>query len=259
MRSALYRLLLSTLLVVGAAFYTPSAMAKPAIPADPQCPSENDVQVWGQWAPTNGIVNGIRAPVELRTDGLLCLNEPGFLPAVTEYIGIENSAATRIAQIGFQHHFTSGGVVENCRFWATGTGTPTFYDCTGQTDHETVYFMIDTDVDQNYSIGDCGTDGDFDNCTQKSDSQAVFTSAFDLSSSEANYACTEQILGSNPDPVTFGNNNWGLVGQNGSGWVGKTWSAVGPDDSNGNAACTSDYKIGISSDIVQMWDSRETG
>jgi hypothetical protein len=255
------RIIACTFLVVAAASYASPAMAKSTIPADPSCPAATDVQLTAQWTPSDDIVDGIRSPVELRTDGLLCVNPPSYAPDISEWIAINNTAGTKIAQIGFIHTFNDQDVSEYCRFWGTGSGSNvTLYDCTGQADHEYVYFLIQVDVDQNYAIEDCGAAGDFDNCVTEDDSEAVFSSAFAESASEADYACTEEMLGSNPDPVNFGNDSWGQVGENGEGWVVKNWSANGPyNDSNGNSDCTSDYEIGISGDIVTMWDSRETG
>ncbi len=122
------------------------------------------------------------------------------------------------------------------------------------TDGTTVYFLINVYADgttDRYGIEDCGTKGDFSSCVQKDGSQAIFPVASGEGIEETNYGCTTQVLGSNPDPVDFGNNNWGMVANDGSSWDVRKWVGSG-------TGCGSDYKYVISGDIVDMWDSRNT-
>jgi len=256
LRRALRALLPSVLLVASVALCGPPALAGSSVvkPADPTCPSGSvqDTQVISEWRPSNGIVDGIRAPVELRTDGLLCTDySPYIVPVLYDWIGIESSNNTEIAQIGWEHTFGSDGS-EYCRFWAIDGGeNPTSYDCTGQMNKVYVYFRIQVDVDQTYQIDDCGTEGDFNDCTQENANESVFSSAYDVSSSEALYACTTEILGDNADPVNFGTSSWGQVGEDGSGWDDRSWTTP-------VSTCGSDYDIYINGHVVSMWDSRET-
>ncbi len=137
------------------------------------------------------------------------------------------------------------------RFWAIGTGVPEDYDCSGQKDNESVYFLIQENLAGKYGINDCGTGGDFSNCTLKNNGQAAFTNANALATEETDYACTEEILGINYSPVQFGNSNWGLVGNDFTGWDVRNWTTF-------PAGCSSDYDISSSGDKIATWDTRNT-
>ena len=178
---------------------------------------------------------------------------------MSKWIAIESDTTNDLAQIGFDHTYTSGGVSEYCRVRAIGTGIPVLYDCTGQPAGETVYFPIQLNDDGVYDIEDCGTGGNFNNCTSENAGQAAFGSAAGAASTEANYGCSLELLGVNYDAVDYGNDNWGLVGNNGSGWVAKSWTPIGPISlKTGAAGCQSDYDISISGDGEATWDTRNS-
>lgn len=67
---------------------------------------------------------------------------------------------------------------------------------------------------------------------------------------EVDHPCVSQMLGSNPNPMNFGNSSWGTVGNNG-GWNIRSWSGF-------VNSCPSDYERSISGDIITIWDSRNT-
>src|SRR2546421_404545 len=96
----------------------------------PQCPSLIAYDLDGQtWAPSDGDVAAVRAPIQMRTDGLVCSGGPvaGFALA---WIGIENSAKTSLVAIGFDHFYDSNlGTGRYCRFWATDGSSAHDYGC----------------------------------------------------------------------------------------------------------------------------------
>jgi hypothetical protein len=114
-----------------------------AVPNNPTCPStyKSDGVGYG-WEPTNNIVNGIRAPIKNRTDGLLCT--PASVGAFSAtWIAIQDNNSANLVQIGFDHDFNSNGIHQYCRFWAIGLGIPHDYYCNGDPDDTFVYFRIE--------------------------------------------------------------------------------------------------------------------
>lgn len=210
------------------------------------------------WAPSDHDVTGIRAPILLRTDTLLCSDTGSAGSLNTTWIAIQD--APDIAQIGVIRHYTADGSREWCRVWATGIGVPTFYDCSGSaTDHTYIYFLINFYIDPQlniwYNLQDCGTDGDFDNCTSENRGQAVFTTPTASVESEAHEACTTRIAGANSDRQFIGNSSWDLMAQNSSGWFERSWTAAPYLTTCG----PSDYARATTSDGVSFWDTRNGG
>jgi hypothetical protein len=74
-----------------------------------------------QWTRTDNDIEGVRAPIQMRLDGAFC-TAPVTLPFNAAWIGIQNQAATKLAQIGLYHYQPSPGNARFCRFWAKGTG-----------------------------------------------------------------------------------------------------------------------------------------
>jgi hypothetical protein len=250
----------SPLLIVVFVPYSAVAAARTgALPRNPGCDvAFGNVQMGAYWQPSNGDVGGIRAPINLRRDWELCTdsNDDDFMAV---WIAIEqgtfNGNATGITQAGWIHERNGNGTAsEDCRFWAIGIGVSNAYDCT-DSDNTTVYFRIDTysapGGDLFYNVDDCGTAGNFDNCTNKSASQDAYSSAFASPTSEVVHPCQSVMLGSPGDTVDYGNDNWGVVGNNGSGWDIRSWTAF-------NQGCTADYKMNLSGDQMQTWDTRNT-
>jgi hypothetical protein len=171
------------------------------------------------------------------------------------WIAIYQNDGDHIVQIGFDHDWNSSGAEHYCRFWANGTGNPHDYDCSGTSDGTTVFFRIERYLKSGggmfYRIDDCGTEGDFNNCTREDGNQGAFTvSASAGGLQETDHPCASQMLGSNAHRTTFGNSSWGTVGEDGSGWDVHSWSDFT------SSGCSTDYKESISSDIIDTWDSR---
>lgn len=238
-------------LIMAMIAHTPVALA---VVFNPQCDGASNVQTGGLWQPSNGDAEGIGAPILLRQDGNLCVNS-GLDDFESPWIALEQVQGSGITQIGFDHDWNAQGGEHYCRFWAIGTGIPHDYDCSGTADGKYVFFRIQTYSTPGgnllYSVDDCGTGGNFDNCTEESGNQAAYiNNAFAEAGQEVDHPCVSQMLGSNPDPMNFGNSNWGTVGNNG-GWNIKSWSGF-------VNSCSSDYKHSISGDIITIWDSRNT-
>ncbi len=239
-----------TVSLASAIFYSPGAVAVPARPANPGCGSLNYVQDGAYWDPSNGFVGGIRSPITLRTDGELCTSSDDY---AADWIGIIDVGGSDVAQIGLSKIWVSGNRAY-CRFWANGTGNGHFYDCTGMPGGTTVYFLVqvyNSGEDELYDIEDCGTGGDFSSCTVENATQPSFSVAAAEGIEESNYGCVTQVLGESGGEVKFGNDSWGLVGDDGSGWDKRSWVSSG-------TGCSNDYKVSISGDITKMWDSRNT-
>jgi hypothetical protein len=240
-------------IVVNLVAYAPPALANPA------CQTYRPNFASWTWTPSSNDVAGVRAPILIRTDGELCSG--GNQTFITAWIGIQDQHSNGITQIGYDRHFNSSGTAEHCRFWAIGTGSPHYYDCETDANDTFVFFRIEqyraNDGQLYYNVEDCGTEGDFNNCTIKSGTQPVYLAPQGSVASEVNYGdvqdgCPEQMLGSSSDPVLYGNSSWGLRGKNSSGWAARSWAA-GP--TNG---CSTDYRGATTSDGVKTWDSRNT-
>src|SRR5262252_3680724 len=83
------------------------AYAPPAL-ANPQCFALDYDFVGYNWTPAGNDVEGVRAPIKMRTDGELCSNSnlDGF---TASWIAIEQQNGNGITQIGFDHHWDSTG------------------------------------------------------------------------------------------------------------------------------------------------------
>jgi hypothetical protein len=225
---------MAILVTMGVMVYVPAASA--AVLSNPSCDSETYSDVGASWTTSDDQVYGVRAPILMRQDGLLCTNSEDD-DFESPWIAVEQIVGAGITQIGFDHDWNSMGNEHYCRFWAIGHGAPHDYDCGGTADGVTVYFEINTystgDNDY-YSVEDCGTEGDFSDCTQENGSQLAYVNDNDVAvaSEETNHSCASQILGSNADPVTYGNDSWGTVGNDGSSWDGRSWSSLPSSDNN---------------------------
>ena len=173
-------------------WYTPIAQATPR---DPTCPALKYDFVGYDWSASDNTVLGIRAPVKNRLDGLLCVPASQGAFGAT-WIAIEDNNSNNVVQIGWDHDFNALGLGQWCRFWVNGLGIPHDYNCSRDLDGTFVWFKIEVYANGGplfYSIKDCGTGGDFDNCTQENGSQAYFSSAYAGAISEVDFRCTEVI------------------------------------------------------------------
>jgi len=151
---------------------------------DFSCPSSVASDFDGmEWTPGSGDISGVRAPIEMRFDGLVCGGGPEEAFA-SSWIAIESSAGNSITQIGFLHFFNSVlGTGEFCRVWAIDGGAAHTYGCNQQTNHTIVYFEIVRFTDPSthailYDILDCGTAGGYGNCASENSTQGAYSSAF---------------------------------------------------------------------------------
>jgi len=237
---------------------TPVGVASASPLDNPSCDAVNYSWVGANWTTSDNQVYGVRAPVFMRQDGELCTNSEDD-DFESPWISVEQEKGEGITQIGFDHDWDSMGNEHFCRFWAIGDGVPHDYDCGDTPDRTTVYFEITTySADDNiyYSVEDCGTGGDFSDCTQKSGSQLAYVNNNSEADSnqETDHSCASHMLGSYEIPVLSGNDEWGTVGNDGSSWDGRDWTILSSDDND----CSDDYEAGVSGDIIDTWDSRNT-
>ncbi|HEY7146098.1 MAG TPA: hypothetical protein VH637_17810 [Streptosporangiaceae bacterium] len=244
-------LLAAAAALVSVVLPAPAAVAQPG---NPPCPAVDYDFSGGNWEPSNGVVAGVRAPIKIRKDGLLCSNtqHDSF---VAIWIGIGQMHGDHLAQIGFDHHYNKDGNPIFCRFWAIGTGFPHYYNCKQIADDTSIFFKIESfqaGTSSLYKIQDCGTGGDFSNCTTENATQAAFGSARGETVSETDHGCASFMLGATSDKVIFGNSNWRLVGNNGATWGPRAWDLISP-------RCSSDYSAASTSNGIDTWDPRNAG
>ncbi len=131
--------------VVTVALLSPAAYARPAsaaAPANPACSAQDKYDFVGwKWAPSNNDVVGVRAPINMRTDGLLC-SDAGHDAFAANWIAIVSQKTGGITQIGFDHDYNSQGESVWCRFWAIGTGVAHDYKCGVDANNTFVYFRV---------------------------------------------------------------------------------------------------------------------
>lgn len=235
-----------------------SAGIASAAPVDPGCNS-NGTSTWAgfDWVPnSSNHLYGVRAPVKLRSDGLLCTDSVHDSTS-SVWIMIQSTVVQHFVQIGFIHKFNSNGVGEWCRFWETSSNLPQTYDCS-DSDGTQVYFMIEqacTAFGCTYAIYDCGTGGDFSNCNLKDASMGIFSSPAVAVSSEAHFWCVVRMMGQGSDRVWYGNSSWATSIEDNSGWSkNRNW-----DSSYGPNQCPSDYQNdNAGGGLLRTWDSRNT-
>jgi hypothetical protein len=228
-----------------------SASSMRATPDDPSCPAYNDSHTGWLWTASGNNEVGVRAPVETLFDGLLCVPEDDDAYA-SGWAGIEDMSTGEIAQAGIVHTFHNG-VASWCRFYATGVGVPTYYDCGDQSNGTYVFFLVQkysNTMGSFYDIEDCGTSGGYGNCTPENPDQPAFSQPDGVVSAEANYACKIQLMGSASAPENYGTSAYPLQGLV-EDWETREWDYV----SSANK-CPSDYEEAQSTDVLSTWDSR---
>ena len=238
----------------------------PAALADPSCPKPAPQHAFAGWTwnPASGdYVNGVRAPIRLRRDGLLCILQQGELEGAfnASWIGIgnPNGGFTALVQIGFIHDLNAQGNPEWCRFWFNPSqSTSKNYYC-GDDDNQQVYFEVQTYVTGGlqtfYGIYDCGIAGNFDNCNLKNGDTPLFTNDQAIVYSETDYDCTTYMQGQGTDRVWYGNSSWATSINDSNGWSkNRNWT------DGSTAGCSSDYMDeNDGGGLLRTWDSRNTG
>jgi hypothetical protein len=184
--------------------------------------------------------------------------EPGFSAA---WVAIENTAGSRITQIGFIHVYDSTlGVGKICRFWAIGSGVAHEYGCGNQTDDVYTWFKILKQYNADtkayyYNIYDCGT-GSYNGCTSKNASEAAYASAFGLVAAETDFgrsACTVRIMGASSDKQKFATTNNPIEGLHD---VGGIWDTK---PLGGSGATCPHYGEEFTTSTMRSWDDRNAG
>jgi hypothetical protein len=206
------------------------------------------------WAPSTNDVEGVRAPIELRTNGELCqpTSDEAF---ASPWIAIEQGNGQGITQIGFDHEFSSSGSGEFCRFWAIGTGHPHDYDCASTGNNTFVFFEIEQYISGGnvfYAVYDCGSSGGYGNCILMSGNQAAYTEPVGSVAAETDEGCPVRIMGTASAPTNYGTSANPVEGLANSSCSGHDWGSTLHQN------CSSDYAGSIQTGPVLMstWDTR---
>ncbi len=235
--------------------FTPvvSAKAPGPPPNNPSCGTTYHQQVYGWiWDPSGSqTADGIRAPIFFRRDGLLCNTTDS---AAFNWIGIANpgGSAGDLVQIGFEHLW-AGSNIEYCRFYEDPGSFPTAYSCSA-TDDLWYFFRIEIQ-NGGYVISDCGTGGDFSNCTPEDSYSPTFSTPEAQVGAEAHESCVTQIMGTSASQVTYGNSNWHITVKDNGTWSRVSWTFVQATCSGSFAG---DYAGSGYSDGLETWDTRNT-
>lgn len=177
-----------------------------AIDATTTCAPITHDQADNEWESSSQQVWGMRASIQLRTDGPLCDSNSG----VGNYVGVVSmfQEPAQIVQIGLARtvDFSNGvGTYSNCRFWATGNGTEVPYMCNATND-VTINFEIKR-VSFNgdyFGIYDCHNGNGWSGCILEDSEFAEFANSFGVVSTEAFRSCSDNINGTSADQVNFG-------------------------------------------------------
>lgn len=233
--------------------------AVPASGANPTCPAKLAGDMQGMtWMPPRSDLSGVRAPIEMKTDGLVCSGGT-YYGFAASWIGIESGGFNSITQVGVYHFYNNGtGTGEFCRFWAIDGGAPHTYGCNQQVNDQLVYFEIFRFTDPSthmllYDILDCGTAGGYGSCTGKDSSQVAYSTAFGIASAETDYgqdACTVQIMGSSTAAQRFGTSAYPIEGTLGdSSWQTRSFAP-------GSGPICQDYPGTFKPERQWIWDTR---
>jgi hypothetical protein len=230
----------------------------PAFAVLPDCPSPQAYDfIKSHWTPSDNNVTGIRAPLKVRLDGLVCKDTtyPGFAAA---WIAIENQDSNGITQIGWIHFYDpSIDSGKWCRFFAIGTGAVQTYGSCAPADDVFLYVKIQNQFDPErhanfYNVYDCGTGGGYTDCVSKTWSQADYVHSLAAIDAETNYGCTVHIMGYSADTQNDGRNSPDdpIQGQDdpGGGWSIKSLDAT--------PATCSNYKATFSDSQMKVHDDR---
>ncbi len=232
---------LTVIVSLGGGFALIASGATPAQAINCGTTFSNDKQYF-EWVHQSGgakDVDGVRAGIKFRLDGVLCDFSVLHRQGTAIWIGILGTGgASKIVQMGFVKQYNPFGVTETCFFWAIEGGSANNYHCTGMSDDSSENFYIHTwNNGTQYILADCGLGGnntDYSNCVVKSSSQAVWAEPFGLSSEEELYgACDAHTFGGQSDQEKIG----GVTGDpilplqgratSDTGWTARSW---GRDD-----------------------------
>jgi len=200
-------------------------------------------------------VDGVRAPIENRTDGALCDSSQfgGNSDDVT-WIGIvcPNVGCTNIVQIGIRRLW-DGSTRRECIFWENST-TQGVFNCNNLSDDTDYYFKIHV-FNGKYVISSCGTSGSYDPsvCAVKDDTQGVFGNPAGQIEAEVHWSCDLHIFGNSTDKQNVGIPTSFIQGLNDSGnWPARTWNSQGSQCSH---YIQSEHNQG---ETIQFYDTRNT-
>jgi hypothetical protein len=156
------------------------------------------------WTPSDNAATGFRSVITLQRNSVLCDNgAPGM---VSDWVGIDNNAGSKITQIGFYHERISG-VTHYERFWAIDDGTPNFYK-EGDTDGTSIYFKVAAKLEGDTWFlvpYDCGA-SDFSTCTAENFDEQAYSASYGYVKAETNYGgsgCTAVMAGSSTTAASF--------------------------------------------------------
>jgi hypothetical protein len=224
-----------------------------------------NVRTWAafHWTRTAWDVDGVRAPVEMRTDGGLCDNDVGWQKNFSAtWIAIEENAGSGINQAGILHSELPDGTKQWCRFYAGGIGAAQRYSCTYDPNGTFIFYTIHTyNSGQNYQISDCGTSGGYLSCTPKYGADSVYDEPLSATDAETALGCDIHIMGSNTNQQNVGESNWFVQGLDGSGtWASRSWGNQGVFNIFGASGCDTYYKLSEvnSGEIMKFYDTRNS-
>ena len=228
MHSRPRRILYAILLAAPAALVISSPADNAAAIA---CPSSADNERVGvQWyvTPSENVVHGYRARINLRTSGNLCTGNANSF--VSPWIGVYGpNGSSGISQIGW-------GLDDlgYCKFWEYNNNEgydtgPMDYQCGTHNSGDMTYFKVhrapNSRGEWTFVEADCGTDSTYTNCNRKSSGplESELSPAEAGSWQETNFGgldCPNVFMGSASAPTLFGgtdpiqgqgqNDNWGV-------------------------------------------------
>jgi hypothetical protein len=208
--------------------------------------------VFQDWTRSLNDVQGIRAPIDLRTNGVVC--SPNGTSS--SWIGIQDGS--HLTQIGFLHYYDTNlqtGVF--CKFWENLPNPPQLYSCGISNNDTYTYYKIQEYNDGStvaYAIDDCGSSGGYSSCTQKNGTEGAYANPFGVVAAEIHGACGSYVMGSSADPERVGTDSFPLEGDVPNGWAERTWSSISYPTSP--ACAVSDYSGDAFTQGFRSWDVR---
>jgi hypothetical protein len=198
---------------------------------------------WTHFVGTRADVNGVRAPIEVRTDGGLCNHDGHPDSADFTYIAIRGSSPSAYAELGLEKNwgcFLNSCSERYCHFWATGTPGGVFmgtdYACGDGSNLTEYFFTIHLNSNLNkYVLSDCGTSGGYavSNCNDQNNQLDVFGDPAGIVAAQADYSCDLHIEGSQPDKQNVGTTSYHIQGLDDSfQWVARSWGSYYSDCSS---------------------------
>lgn len=239
----------------------------------PSCDTDAGNLAGAGYHASDGVTRGVRAPLELRRDGHLCISGAGEEPAfVATWIGIQSDGSADLVQIGRMHVVmpgdTSATFTRFIAIFVGGTETYfTYYDVNDSLDTDGLYtyFQISTFYNAGafkyyYDIADnCGST--YSHCEARYDGQSMFTTpqtnSGEFETESDTSSCSAELMGDTASPIYLGKTSGGgdALQEMGSGG---NWRTNGFNASS-QFSCPY-YKETTSSGSSYMlsWDTRNT-